>query len=388
MQRLTEKPPESVVAVPGSVRGASRSVAYLAIWGTWFYLLDIVPMAWQVLAILTLIAGLYVGSLRLHSITTRWQTALESLVQMCFLVIFFPSVSLWLVGLFGVLQAGLAAWLSDGLPKPHMASGTTLFSRAHLRRLWHYRELPGLWLVMRIRSRYSQMILGILWIVLLPVTMSLILALIFSSIIPRSGIGDVSFVAFYLSSLVPWTLFQDSVSKGTMALISHLGIMNQIAFPREIVVIITVLEVLVDTAFVLITMVIVNGLVGVMPSLHLLWLIPLLLIEIAFVTGLTFFLSCVSVYVRDLPQLVSIVLRILFFVTPILYPLEQLPPALHSWIQINPLTVFVTATRDAVLYVQTPGLIDMWYVAGWSAVLLYAGYRFFKATDYRLVDFT
>ncbi len=257
--------------------------------------------------------------------------------------------------------------------------------RRQLRQLRDQHDLLGLWLLYNIRSRYSQTILGILWIILLPLSTALVLALAFTQLL-RAQVGSAPFVSFFLSALLPWGLFNHSVITSTRAVMGMMGLINQIYFPREILVLLVAGEALVDWLFVLGATLLVNALSGIWPNALFVYLPLLLVIQIGMAVGLMLIVSCLSVIIRDIPQLVTVAMQVLFYLTPILYPLESIPPEYRVLMLLNPMTPIVLAYRQIMVYGQAPDLLSLAYPTVLAAALLYLGYVFFKANEHRLAD--
>jgi lipopolysaccharide transport system permease protein len=256
---------------------------------------------------------------------------------------------------------------------------------ADLSRLWQRRTLLRIWLVYNIRSRYSQALLGIFWIILLPISTSLVLALVFSEIV-RTQVSNVPFAVFVLVGLVPWGLFSYGVITSTRSILSATYVINQVYFPREILVLVTIGEGVLDLLITFLAMILINAANGIWPNALFIWLPVLLLIHISLTLGIMFFVSCLSVLVRDIPPLVAVGMQLLFYLTPIIYPLERLPAKYRILALVNPLAPIVEAFRDIVIQNRPPNWFTLYYPAVLSIALLYVGYTFFKAHEHQFAD--
>jgi lipopolysaccharide transport system permease protein len=133
-------------------------------------------------------------------------------------------------------------------------------------------------------------------------------------------------------------------------------------------------------------MLVINGVVGVLPN-GLFVILPLLvLIQIVFMLGLMFIVSWLSVIVRDIPQLVSVLLQILFYLSPIIYPVTIIPHRYQFLVNLNPVALLVQAYRDVIVYDRTPDWLSLVYPAALGVALLIFGYRHFKANEDRFAD--
>ncbi|MFN7210318.1 MAG: ABC transporter permease, partial [Aggregatilineales bacterium] len=140
--------------------------------------------------------------------------------------------------------------------------------------------------------------------------------------------------------------------------------------------------------FTFLAFVVVNALNGIYPSATWLYLPPLLFILICFTLGLMFFLSSLSLMIRDIPQLAAVVMQLLFYLTPILYPVQNVPEQFRFIFIINPLGLIVQAFRDVTVYGRAPDALSLYYPLVAALTLLYMGYAYFKANESRLADFT
>lgn len=295
----------------------------------------------------------------------------------------FPDVSLLQVSYFAALGvllgiAVLAAPTRFYLGRPGSDVG------GDLRRLWRSRYLVWLWLQHNIESRYAQHVLGVLWIALLPVSTALVLSLAFSQFM-RVQL-DVPFIAFYLSALVHYNLFANGVSRAGVVITDKLTLIAQVYFPREVLVVVAFGELLVDFAFTFLAMLIINALVGVLPNPYYLLLPPLWLLLLILVLGMMLLISSLSVIVRDIPQFAAVVLQLIFFLTPIIYPIESLPDEFRFLFAINPLAALIQAFRDLIVYARPPDPTTLYYPLGFALALLIFGYTLFKSIEDRMAD--
>lgn len=260
--------------------------------------------------------------------------------------------------------------------------------RESLYLLWQNRSLFSLSVRYNVMSRYSQTILGIMWIVILPVATSIILTFVFSFILRPGDIGDIPFISFFLSGLLFWSLFTQSVLNGTTSIVQNLGLINQIYFPREILVLVKLGEALVDLSFVFIVTLVINLVVGITPNINFIYLPLLLAIQSALILGIMFFTSYLTVIIRDVQQLIAVFIQLLFYLTPLMYPIHVLPENIAEIVTfLNPLAALVSAYRDVITYNRPPDFESLYFAIALSGVMLYSGYMFFKANEKKLSDF-
>ena len=277
--------------------------------------------------------------------------------------------------------APVAAQLSA--PQPGAALAPE--GASNLRRLWAARWLMLTWLKYNIQLRYRQKVLGILWIALLPVAQSLVFTLVFSRLL-NYQVGPVPFISFYLTGLIGWSIFSNGLHKGIAALESQREVLGQVYFPREILVIIQLAEVVIDAAFMVGALVAINAWYGILPGAALLFLPLLLAIQLPLTLGLMLILAQLSILVRDVQPLVVVLTMLFFYLTPVIYPLDALPAELQGVLALNPLSALLEAYRAIFLYGRPPDLLSLAYPAALAPVVAALGYRFFKKIEPVVID--
>ena len=255
-----------------------------------------------------------------------------------------------------------------------------------LRVLYQHRILPVIWIYYNVKSRYTQTWLGVAWIILLPLSTAVIFTFVFSRIL-HVNIGDIPFIPFFMTALLIWNFFNQCTNNSVNVILHNMSLINQVYFPREILILTKLGEALVDLGFSLIALLVINAAYGIFPNINYIYFVWLLLILICLNFGMMLFISYLSVVIRDIPQLIGVALQILFYLTPVIYKENMVPAELSILLKINPLTSIIEAFRQIILYGQPPSLTSLHYPLVLSVLLLYTGYRFFKANERRVTDF-
>ena len=231
-----------------------------------------------------------------------------------------------------------------------------------------------------IKSLYIGSTLGMLWIILRPLLIIAVFWLVFSEIMkvrPYAGKVNVPYIIFMLSTIFFWLGFQEGVSRASTSIIEKGEIIKKVYIPIEVLPVVSVLS----SYF--------NHMVGALiflsviaflynPSVLWLLLIPLIGLQILFSTGLGFLLSALSVYVRDLPQIINIVLQGLFFLTPIVYPIETVPEKVRFLFYLNPLTYFITMYQNILIYGTLPSAVNIFAVIVLTMTTFLIGFKVFR----------
>jgi ABC-type polysaccharide/polyol phosphate export permease len=246
-----------------------------------------------------------------------------------------------------------------------------------LRALWARRELVLTLARRDVRARYQQSILGIYWTAINPLATAAVYTVVFA-FIARVPVGTTPYAVFVLSGLVPWSFFANALGNATNSLVGMAGLLTKVAFPREILPLAAILGRLIDLAASLGVLLLVMAWFGLPPRWTLLLLPIPLAIELAFLLGLGLLLAAANLFYRDVGQLLTVLLSLWIFLTPVVYPLDLVPASLRPWIALNPLTPVVVATRTLIVEGQLPDPGPLAGSAAISFVFLVGGYALFK----------
>ena len=208
-----------------------------------------------------------------------------------------------------------------------------------------------------LKSRYRGSLLGFAWALGKPLSMLLVFYFVIGEILGASR--SIEYFALYIFiSLMFWNLFAESVVSGTGSVVQNSGLIQKIAFPREILPISSVLIALVNTLIQVPVLFLGYLIFGVWPSLaQLLLAIPMILILLLITMSATLLLSALNVYVRDVQPLTELVTMLLMYTTPIIYSWTFVHDKvfktfgnlrLFELYISNPLAVVITGLQDAL----------------------------------------
>lgn len=262
------------------------------------------------------------------------------------------------------------------------------------------RELLANLTLRELRGRYKRSVLGWGWSLLNPLTAIATYWVVFGVFLKvEPPVGNPSglhnYALFLVCALLPWTFFQAAVESSPETLISNGNLIKKVYFPREILVISASTSILVTflvEASVLIVLLVIAGNM-VLPWIPVLLL--LVVIEYVLVLGLALMLSVCNVYFRDVKHFVTLVLRILFYAVPVVYPVTLVPEhktllgvrlPLRAIYELNPLVPLVGCFRRVLYDLRFPDLGQLAYVAGWAVALLALGWWVFTRLEPRLAE--
>lgn len=268
-----------------------------------------------------------------------------------------------------------------------MEKHKTTWMLENLRSLWERRSLIFVWTYYKIQSKYNVTKLGIVWIFLQPLVTAIVYSIAFGDFLavrpPRDG---VPFLCFYFSGIVVWQLFVKSISASSRVIVSNLNTMTQIRYPREISVFIAFLEQLVDFAASFLVLVVILIFYGYFPTLKFIYIPIIISIESILIIGIMFFVSSIGVFIRDIGQIIGPVLRLIFFMSGVIFSIDNIDSSINNYLLLNPLVTIIDSFRKITLHDEVPNftLLGIYFIV--SVVVLLAGYTYFKKKDATFVD--
>jgi len=266
-----------------------------------------------------------------------------------------------------------------------------------VKNLYDYRELMTTLAWKNIALRYKQAYLGIAWAILKPVTLMLIFTLVKSFVGIESG--EIPYPILVFAALMPWTFFQESASDGVSSVVSNTALIKKIYFPREILPITSVLTKLVELG---INFFILAGLMvwyEMLPSIYILWVPLIIAYTVLAALTIAFVGAAVNVYYRDIGQALPVMLSLLMYASPVIYPLQlvkdklltqqaagEWSDTLYTLYTLNPLAGIIDAFQSVVLRSQAPDVTAMIPGAIMIAILLPLSYLHFKRAEAYFAD--
>ncbi len=244
--------------------------------------------------------------------------------------------------------------------------------------IYNYRELLKSCVKKDIRGKYKGSVLGILWSFINPLLQVVVYWIVFPYLMRASSFDN--YLCYLVTGIIPWTFFTTVVNNGTGTMIANAGIIKKVYFPRQILLISQVISGIINFFISCIIILIFCIGTGAGVSWHLIYLLPVVLVQSVLSLGIIYILSSVNVYLRDVEYIVQFILNMAFYGTPILYSMEMVPAGsiLHTLISINPLSVLVNCYRDIFLNHVIPNMGQLAGVAGLSLVVLVIGHFIFN----------
>jgi lipopolysaccharide transport system permease protein len=251
------------------------------------------------------------------------------------------------------------------------------------RALQHRLDLITLLTQKEIKVRYKNDILGYAWSVAQPLAMGLVFYLAFK-IVMRIPMED--YALFLLAGLFPWQWFSNSINSAPTIFLANASIIKKVSFARELIPFTQVLQNLIHFLFALPVIVLFLFLYDRTPSWSWLYAFPaLILTQVVFTYGCCLVISSVNLFFRDLERLVNVVTMLLFYVTPIIYPVDMVPAQYADLLNLNPLTPFIVAWRDVFLTGRLdPAALGLSLL--WGVVAYALGRMVFRRLSWRFAE--
>lgn len=253
-----------------------------------------------------------------------------------------------------------------------------------LKELWDYREMIMSLVKRDLKSRYKGSVLGFFWMFLNPLLQLCVYTIVFSTIM-RMGIDK--FYLFMFVAFVPWLFFSTCLSSGTTVVLSQQDMVKKIYFPREVLPIAFTISQFVNMllSFIVIFVVVVFSGVNINP-VALLYLPLIMVIEFVLVLGVTYLVSALTVYFRDMEHIMSILAMAWMYLTPVIYPVEMVPEQYVKLFYLNPMTSITIAYRDILYYGNVPQMDTLVNAVVMGVVVLVIGQITFSRLQRHFVE--
>lgn len=261
---------------------------------------------------------------------------------------------------------------------------------ALFRGAWEGRKLILRLARREIEARYRGSLLGLAWLVLLPLFMLAVYTFAFSVVFKArwgaQDAGTASFALLLFAGLTVYALFAETVNRAPTLVLENPTYVKKVVFPLDLLpwVALTVSAFNVAVSFAIL-MVLYPFVFGAPPATVL--LVPFTLLPLALVTlGLSWFLASIGVFLRDIRPVVGVLTTAILFLSPIFYPLSAVPEGVRALIALNPLTPTLEQARAALFDGRAPDMVALTFqtLLGWMVAWL--GHAWFQRTRKAFAD--
>lgn len=248
---------------------------------------------------------------------------------------------------------------------------------SNLRELYQYRALLLALTQRELKARYRASVLGFLWTFLNPTILMLVYTLLFR-VYMRQAIPNYSYFLFV--GLLPWTWFASSLTGSATSISDRRDLLTKVRFPAQVLPATVIVTNAINYLLSLPLMVGLGLVFGVLPSWHLVLLPAVMAVQLALTLALGYLVAALNVRFRDLQFMVSNLVLVWFFLTPVLYPLSSIPERYRPLVELgNPMAVLIGAYQSILYAHQVPAPGPLAVVALLSVALLWLSARLFEA---------
>jgi len=248
--------------------------------------------------------------------------------------------------------------------------------------LWNYRELIVNLTVVDLKNRYQNTALGFIWSLLSPLLLALVLYFVFRYM---WGQGP-EFPAYLLVGMMTWRFFANGTTSSLYSVVSKASLVTKVSIPRRILVLSNVLSNVISSLLEFIVIIPILFIVAGQLPLTIVLFPLMFLIYFWFVYGAGLFLAALYVYTRDLNQIWEVLVNVLFFLSPIIYPMVQISEKTMPFYLLNPVTEFIIIYRDLMIYGNLPSLYSMTIVTVASIAAYIIGSLTFSKLQRRFAE--
>jgi ABC-type polysaccharide/polyol phosphate export permease len=258
--------------------------------------------------------------------------------------------------------------------------------RSSLSDLWASRDIIFTLAERDIRAQYKQATLGLAWALIFPLAMLGIFTIIFSRTASQ-GIPGIPYPIFAYIGILCWTFFSGALGTGGTSLLTNNALMSKTQFPRECFPLETVLVTAVNSVLAWIPLVLLFAIFGFAPHATSVWVPLLILIELGFTIGVTVGVSALIIQMRDLAQVLPIVIMLGLFATPVIWQFKKIPP---KWQLVygffSPIGPVIDDCRRTMLLGLNPAWGPLLAAIAGTIFYLVGGYRIFKRLEVNFAD--
>jgi lipopolysaccharide transport system permease protein len=235
-----------------------------------------------------------------------------------------------------------------------------------LNELWLTRHFIKSSIKNEFATRYARSRMGGLWMIAYPLAQIVIYAFILSAVMSARlpGIpGTYSYAIYLTAGILGWSLFTEVVSRSLSIFIDNGNLLKKMAFPRLALPVILAGSSLINNLLLLVVSLVVFALLSHIPGASILWLPLLTLLTLILALGLGVSLGILNVFLRDIGQVIPIILQFGFWLTPIAYVPQMIPEKVRFIIFLNPMTGIVEAYQSILVFGNPPDFMLLIYPA-------------------------
>lgn len=219
-----------------------------------------------------------------------------------------------------------------------------------LRDLYRNRALIAQLTARDFKSRYLGSYLGLLWAFIQPVVTILIFWFVFEVGFKSAPVGDFPFILWLMAGIIPWFFIAETLMSGTGAVVENSYLVKKIVFRVSMLPVVKLLSALIVHLFFVMVIFVVFSAYHIFPGIHSLQVIYYGFSAIVLLLGLTWLTSSLMVFLKDVGQIVSMFMQFGFWLTPIFWSLQMVPPKYQIFFKLNPVYYITEGYRDSFVH--------------------------------------
>ena len=240
------------------------------------------------------------------------------------------------------------------------------------------------------KLRYRRSVLGVIWSVLNPLLMMMIMSFVFSYFLRGSNVEN--YPLYLIVGNITFSLMSEATNGGLTSIISAAPLLKKVKVDRWVFPVQKVFSAMMNFGFSLIAVVVVMLFFQVMPTWHIVWMIPALFLLMLFCIGISLLIGAAAVFFRDMIHLWSVALTAWTYLTPIFWDLSLLTnagaPQFVVWVvKANPMYNYLEMMRCAIVYQSSPTTTVLLLAVFWALLMLVIGYLVFRKTEHKFILF-
>lgn len=248
-------------------------------------------------------------------------------------------------------------------------------------------NLVKYFLIKDIKARYAGSGLGILWTVILPVFQIALYWFVFSTVMRIRPYNNehIPYVYYLLSTFFFWLAISEGISRSGTVLIENAELVKKVSFSNTVLPVSVTLSGYMQHMMGVFLALVIFAFSGI-SHVYLVYIIPVLLLQIMFSIGSGLFMAAVVPFMRDIHQIIGHVLQGMFFLSPIIYPLDAIPERFRNLAFLNPITVYIESYHMIIFEQQFPAaqyVLGMLFI---SLFFLFLGIRVFRKLSEGFAD--
>lgn len=260
---------------------------------------------------------------------------------------------------------------------------------SELAKIWSYRFFIINSIKSDFRNKFARSRLGALWLILNPLAFVLMYTLVLSSAmsskINNSGL-ESSYTAYLLAGMLCWSLLTDIIVKSSTLFVDNANIIKKIVFPKIALPITVAGTGLINNIILFFIVMIGLSFLQSISASAFFWYLPLVFLAIGLAIGLGLILGIINVFLRDIGQIVPLLMQFSFWFTPIAYPSSIIPEQYRYLLQLNPFYYLINSYQRVFAFDQLPDMKQLLIITVIIISILTIAWFFFSRANNEIVD--